>query len=209
MTSKTLHVQLTGFEPFDAPASVLRERSYGATRVTWTTPFEVEVDGDESLAARFFHDVFLIRNLAEPGSFGGTIAILPGGEEVTLSPRVFEYGRGAVLPLEDVVKWYDSLRIGAEDVATEGVVKALFLLLHLARRDEDETVAVVRLAQALEALEAALPEEVREMRDAIVHGSAPVVHPLADEDEVTLRVLDAADAAAAAVVQELQRRIRA
>lgn len=212
MTTTTLHVQITGDESptladeaWRSAAECVRERTYGETRVRWTSPFELQIDGDASYADRYFCDLFLILNLAMPGSFSGSITLLPGGEELTLSARVFEYAKPRTLPLRDVVAWFDTLVLG--DIARAGVTKALYLLLHLARREEDETVAVVRLAQALEAMNVALPPDVREVRDAIVHGTAPVVHPLADEDEETLRVLDAADAAASAVIAELQRRI--
>src|SRR5688572_27256368 len=153
-------------------AEVLRERTYanehGTVRVQvdWdplvmrdhaddeSVQFEVQVIGAgerdaASYAALFFHDAFLMLNLAVPGSFGGTIAILSGGSEIALSARMFEYAWAAssrngspsidVLQLRDVVAWYDGLQLGTQQVATDGVAKALFLMLHLARREEDES----------------------------------------------------------------------
>lgn len=224
-------------------AEVLRDRTYptaeGAVRVQidWDplvmrdhgdespVPFEVHVHGADardaaSFVALFFHDAFLLLNLAVPGSFGGAITILSGGPELSLSARVFEYAWAASttviepLPLANVMKWYDALRLGTQQVATDGVAKALFLLLHLARREEDESTSVVRLAQALEALGTEVPAQVREVRDAIVHGTAPVLHPLADDaldervDDESLELVNAADHAASVVVTALQRLIR-
>src|SRR5688572_546249 len=130
-------------------AEVLRERTYGAVRVQvdWDplvmrdredegpVQFEVQVIGADardaaSFAALFFHDAFLLLNLAVPGSFGGTLAILSGGSELALSARMFEYAWATAsssiepLPLVDVVGWYDSLGLGTQQVATDGVAKA-------------------------------------------------------------------------------------
>ena len=220
-------------------AEVLRERAYGAVRVQvdWDplvmrdheeegpVQFEVRVIGaDErdaaSFAALFFHDAFLLLNLAVPGSFGGTLAILSGGSEVALSARMFEYAWAVSstpiepLPLADVVAWYDSLALGTQQIATDGVAKALFILLHLARHEEDESTSVVRLAQALEALGVPLEDRLRELRDGIVHGTTPVLHPLADDvldervDDASLELVNASDFAASVIVGTLQARIR-
>jgi hypothetical protein len=239
-------------------AEVLRERAYatedGAVRVQvdWDplvmrdhadegpVQFEVQVTDErakadardaESFAALFFHDAFLMLNLAVPGSFGGVLTILSGGSEIALSARLFEYAWAAAsrndsagsrngsphiepLPLPDVRAWYDALALGAQQLATDGVAKALFILLHLARRDEDESTSVVRLGQALEALEVGVAPHFFELRDAIVHGVAPVLHPLADDaldarvDDESLELVNASDFAASVVVGTLQARIR-
>ena len=224
-------------------AEVLRERTYAAedgsvrVQVDWDplvmrdhadespVQFEVRVSGANerdvaSYAALFFHDAFLLLNLAVPGSFGGAITILSGASELALSARVFEYAWAASassiepLPLADVVKWYDALALGATQVATDGVAKALFLLLHLARDEEDESMSVVRLGQALEALDTGATAQFFELRDAIVHGVAPVLHPLADDaldahvDDESLQLVNASDYAASVVVSALQGLIR-
>lgn len=228
-------------------AEVLHERTYatsnGAVRVQvdWDplvmrdhaddspVQFEVQVsDADErdaaSFAALFFHDAFLMLNLAVPGSFGGAITILSGGSELALSARLFEYAWAAstrngsppidVLQLRNVVAWYDGLQLGTQQVAMDGVAKALFLLLHLARREEDESTSVVRLGQALEALDVGAAAHFFELRDAIVHGVGPVLHPLADDaldervDDESLELVNAADYAASVVVSAVQARIR-
>ncbi|HEX6641338.1 MAG TPA: hypothetical protein VF215_09510, partial [Thermoanaerobaculia bacterium] len=118
-----------------------------------------------------------------------------------------------VLPLADVIVWYDALQLGTQQVATTAVAKALFVLLHLARRDEDESIAVVRLGQALEALgESATPQLVT-LRDAIVHGSGPVLHPMADSgldesaDDASFELVEASDLAASLLVSALQAQV--
>lgn len=191
--------------------------------------FEAQVRGAEdrdaaSFVALFFHDAFLTLNLAVPGSFGGTITILSAGSEIALNARVFEYAWATssrnggppidVLPLIDVVQWYDGLQLGTQQVATDGVAKALFLLLQLARQEEDESASVVRLGQALEALDTGAAPHFFELRDAIVHGVAPVLHPLADDalddrvDDESLALVNASDLAASIVVSALQRLVR-
>jgi len=232
-------------------SEVLRERAYvtatGAVRVSvdWS-PF---VDRDDDLVALdvhiaderekgdsrdaasfvelFFHDLFLLLNLAVPGSFGGVIVILADGEhrasEVTLSARVFEYAWAtatrnggpsiAPLPLADVIRWYDALQMGTQQIATTDVTKALFVLLQLARAEENESTSVLLLGQALEALSEGAPQFF-ELRDAIVHGTAPVLHPMADDalddrvDDASIELVNAADLAASIVVNAIQARVR-
>lgn len=234
-------------------AEVLRERAYvtptGVVRVSvdWN-PF-VDRDDDDDLVALdvrvaddrekvdprdvvsfvelFFHDVFLLLNLAVPGSFGGDVVILADGEhrasEFELSARLFEYawatstrnGGPSIepLPLADVVRWYDALQMGTQQLATTDVTKALFLLLHLARAEENESASVLRLGQALEALSEGAPRFF-EVRDAIVHGTAPVLHPMADDalddrvDDASIELVNAADLAASIVVSAIQKRVR-
>ncbi len=234
-------------------AEVLRERAYvtatGAVRVSvdWN-PF-IDRDDDDALVALdvrvadergkadprdvvsfvelFFHDVFLLLNLAVPGSFGGVIVILADGEhrasEVALSARLFEYawatatrnGEPSIepLPLAEVVRWYDALQMGTQQLATTDVTKALFILLHLARAEENESTSVLRLGQALDALSEA-PPRFFELRDAIVHGTAPVLHPMADDalddrvDDASIELVNAADLASSVIVSAIQKRVR-
>lgn len=233
-------------------AEMLRERTYltedGIVRVsidrdlfiarTWDDgpiPLDVQVDDERaqgdardaaSFVALFFHDVFLMLNLAVPGSFGGVI-MLPDESEIVLTARMFEYAwvtasrndgpRIEVLLLSGVIAWYDALRLGTQQVATTGVAKALFLLLHLARGEENESMSVLVLGQALDALLETRPAELAqffELRDAIANGVAPVLHPMADDaldsrvDDESLAIVNAADHAAAVLVSALQARIR-
>ena len=236
-------------------AEVLRERAYttatGVVRVSadWrplaeredealvasVVALEVQVSDERekgdprdivSFVELFFHDVFLLLNLAVPGSFGGVIVTLADGwhqaSEVTLSARLFEYAWATAtrnarpsiepLPLADVVRWYDALETGTQQLATTSVTKALFILLHLARAEENESMSILRLGQALEALQAhdeALPRFF-ELRDAIVHGTAPVLHPMADDalddriDDASIELVNAADLASSVLVSEIQ-----
>ena len=216
------------------PADVVRERVYGGVRVDaeWpealATPeirVTLHVRGDvdrrdaPAYVELFFHDVFLLLNLSTPGSFGGTISIA-GGElrvrELTFSPRVFEYATGLErLPLEQVVRWYDSLAIGTQQVAISAEAAALFQLLHLARSEEDEEQSILRLANAAEALNVAQASaRLFDLRHLIAQRRAPVLHPMHDDSldpriEDSLREwLEVADTAGTMVLTELQKRVR-
>jgi hypothetical protein len=217
-----------------APVDVVSERVYDGVRVIAEWPasldalelrFAVNVIGDvdrrdaPAYVELFFHDLFLLLNLASPGSFGGTVSI-SGGElrvrELTFSARSFEYATGLErLPIDAVVAWYDALQLGTQQVAANGIAVALFQLLHLARREEDEAESVLRLAIAVEALlgKPASLEPLFALRDAIAQGRTPVFHPLHD-DALDPRVHDAlrewleiTDAAAEAVIVALQKQI--
>lgn len=207
---------------------VVRERVYGLVRVSAEWPAQldamelrlaVNVEGDvdrldaPAYVELFFHDVFLLMNLAAPGSFSGTISI-SGGElrvrELAFSARLFEVAAGLQrLPLEQVSEWYDSLRIGTRQVAFDGVTAALFELLHLSRKDEDEQESIVRLASACAALERKQPR-LFALRDAILQNRAPVFHPLHDDaldprvEDATREWIEAVDEAASAILSELQ-----
>jgi len=184
-------------EGWTTASAALRERVYGAVRVrvelsamgedrpSVRVPVEV-IDGRPGGDARdlpafvelFFHDLFLLMNFAAPGSFGGTIAV--GRRELTLEPRLFLYAGLDPRPLGDVVAWYDSLGIGTKQVADDGVTRALFTLLRLSSGTEDDATTVLGLAGALEAVGLS-SEKLFALRDELVAGRAPVVHPLHDE----------------------------
>jgi hypothetical protein len=218
-----------------APAAVVRERAYGDVRVSAEWPARlaqpeirvaVQVRGEleprdaPAYVELFFHDVFLLLNLAAPGSFGGTISI-SGGElrvrELTFDPRVFaDAGELATLPLADVVRWYDGLQLGTQQLAMGGVATALVQLLHLARGPEREEESVLRLAIATEALvgRSAAPARLFELRDDIAHGRVPMIHPMHDDaldprvEDATAEWIDVADAAARLVIGALQARVK-
>jgi hypothetical protein len=195
----------------------------------------VVIDGREQPEPRdlpafielFFHDIFLLFNLAVPGSFSGVIAP-SGGElrinELTLDAHLFEQawaeaarggGREPIepLPLAEVVAWYDSLGIGTGQIASDATTKVLFHLLHLARVPEGDPLSVLRLAQCLEALGLA-SERLFALRDAICRGGAPVVHPMFDDaldprlEDESFDWTEAADEAAGLIVSALQTRAR-
>lgn len=217
------------------PEDVVRERVYGDVRVTaeWLSELAapevrvaLEVRGDVSrldapaYVELFFHDVFLLLNLASPASFSGTVATT-GGElrvrELELDARVFEYAAPLErLPLADVIAWYDGLQIATRQVASDAVSKALFQLLHLARGAEDEEIAVLRLASAAEAL-VGRPESLRrlfELREEIALGRAPLFHPMHDDsldpdvEDATREWIEVVDAAARVVIGALQHRVK-
>lgn len=216
------------------PADVVRERVYGEVRVRAEWPSELagpeirvalEVRGDleprdaPAYVELFFHDVFLLLNLASPGSFGGTISIT-GGElrvrELTFDARVFAYAATlATLPLADVVAWYDGLKLGTQQVATGGIATALVQLLHLARGPEREEDSILRLAIAADALGGrSKSPRLFELRDDIAHGRGPMIHPMHDDaldprcEDATREWIEVADAAAGVVIGDLQERIR-
>jgi hypothetical protein len=217
------------------PDEVVRERVYGNVRVTAEWPRElsvpeiraaVEVRGDVDRADApayvelFYHDLFLLANLAVPGSFGGTVTV-SGGElrvrELAFSPHVFEGASGlARLPMEQVTAWYDGLQLGTRQRATDGASAALFQLLHLSRKEEDEQESILRLAGATEAL-LGRPDSLRrlfELSDDIAQRRTPVFHPMHDDaldpsvEDATSEWVDVADQAASAVVRALQEQIR-
>ena len=221
---------ITGSET--VPAGVIRERVYGDVRVTAEWPLDlaapelrvaIEVQGDvdrldaPAYVELYFHDVFLLLNLASPGCFGGTVSIT-GGElrtrELAFRPYVFASAAGLpALPLESVVAWYDALQLGTRQVATGDEAKALFQLLRLGRAEEDEEQSIVRLATAAEALRVQTEPRLLQFRDDIAHGRSPLFHPMHD-DALDPRVTDAtrewtetADAAAALVIGALQKRV--
>jgi hypothetical protein len=215
------------------PADVVRERVYGNVRVSadWpsdlTTPeirVMLDVSGDvdrrdaPAYAELFFHDVFLLLNLAAPGSFGGAISITGGDlrvRELEFSPRLFEYAAPLEqLPLEDVVAWYDGLQLGTQQLATSAAAIALFQLLHLSRSEENEEQSILRLASAADAL-LGRPDPLRrlfELRDSLGH--VPAIHPVHDDaldprvGDATREWIEVSDAAATAVITALQARVR-
>jgi hypothetical protein len=168
-----------------APAA-LAERVYEAIRVhaDWTplasgddiVRIDVHVSGD--LAPRdvpayvelFFHDAFLLFNIAVPGSFGGVITVT-GGEyrvnDIAFDASAFACGMTTSVPLADVVAWYPA---ETNQIASTPVQRVLFHLLHIGRGDHDEWMLRVRLNDCLKALglDELLPE-------------VPIAHPMHDE----------------------------
>lgn len=215
------------------PVQVVRERAYGAVRVTAEWPEELarpeirvvlEVAGDlaaidaPAYAELFFHDVYLLLNLASPATFGGTIS-MTGGElrvrELTFDPRVFAYAAPlGTLPLEDVTRWYDGLHLGTTQLATDSVAIALVQLLHLARGPECEEESILRLAVAADALSQQAPRRLFELREEIARGRTPVIHPMHDDaldprvEDATREWIEVADAAAHHVIGALQERVK-
>lgn len=209
---------------WESAAEVLGRRAYRGGEVTanWAAvrkaptirlPLQIVGEDPAWYAELYLHDVFLMFNLAAPGSLGGAISLAGAGDFV-LDQRLFEYawasaGRARIeaIPLPRVAAWYDGLRIDPSRGANTPVARALFHLLHLARSAEDEVLSVVRLAQAAEALGTG-DAMLFAMRDAVIRGDAPVAHPALEDDERSLQRIDVADSAAAAVTAALQELIR-
>lgn len=217
---------------WSSAAAVLRERVYGDVRVRaqWTVPGGTPVirvplqvidereRGDArdlpSFVELYFHDVYLLFNIAAPGSFGGVISVNGGPyrvNEIELDARAFTYVAASLqtLTLRDVAGWYDSLQIGTRQLATNGPAAALFELLHLAHGPEDDDVTILRLARSADAL-AIRVDALVPLREAIVRGAVPVLHPMADDvldpsvDDAALDRTVAIDDAAGRVIGALQ-----
>jgi hypothetical protein len=198
-----------------APAA-LAERVYEAIRVhaDWTplasgddiVRIDVHVSGD--LAPRdvpayvelFFHDAFLLFNIAVPGSFGGVITVT-GGEyrvnDIAFDASAFACGMTTSVPLADVVAWYPA---ETNQIASTPVQRVLFHLLHIGRGDHDEWMLRVRLNDCLKAL--GLDEPLPEV---------PIAHPMHDEsldtnlDDSAMEIVDRAMARVLSAIQGAAR----
>lgn len=213
------------------PAGIIHERVYGAVRVSAAWPADlatpelripIEVRGDvdrrdaPAYVELFFHDVFLLLNLAAPGSFSGTVSISGHDlrvRELVFHPHVFASAAGQRLPLQNVIAWYDALQLGTQQVANSDEAKALFQLLRLGRAEEDEEQSIVRLASAVEALRVDPAPRLLALRDDVARGRTPIFHPMHDDaldarvEDATSEWIDVADAAAALVIGTLQERV--
>lgn len=227
MNVTQFEAQIRGLDAM--PAEVVRERLYGAVRVAaeWGNDCVIlRIAGDvnrrdaPAFVELFFHDVFLLLNLAVPASFGGTVAT-SGGEfavrELTFRASVFAPASEERLPLKSVATWYDALGIGTQQVATTPEARAMFELLYLARNEEDDEQSILRLARAVEAL-LGRPESLRRLFDlceAIAFGRVPVFHPMHDDaldprvEDATAEWTQVAETAARLVIGALQEKVRA
>jgi len=128
------------------------------------------------IAESVIHDIFLIMNIAAPGSCNLYKATLLDGKEtneISLSSSQFEL---CVLPsrrrkqtagfvsVEKVTAWYDLVRPAAGQIPGNSTERAMFALLHMAKLS-DEMLAVLWLFYALESL---LQTKVGENFSAIV-----------------------------------------
>ncbi len=188
-------------------------------RVTLTVRGELEPRDAPAYVELFFHDLYLLLNLASPGSFGGTISFTGGPRvrELAFDPRVFAYAAPlGTLPLADVTRWYDGLNLGTQQLAMSDVARALVQLLHLARSPEREEDSILRLAIAADALmdRKRAPRRLFELREDIAYGRVPVIHPMYDDaldsrvEDATREWIEVTDEAARLVIGELQERVR-
>ncbi|MCU1244204.1 MAG: hypothetical protein JWN02_114 [Acidobacteria bacterium] len=177
----------------------------------------------------FFHDVFLLFNIAVPGSFSGLITAV-GGEyrvdELAFDAAPFEYAwvhalrSGSpeleALPLADVLHWYERLGLGIRQLAATPMQKVLFHLLHIGRATPSDMLPMIRLGHCLEAL--SIPrqglERFFEIRNAIADGTAPVLHPLHDDalddrlEDASLDWSEPADVVMATILSAIQADVR-
>jgi hypothetical protein len=195
-------------------ASALREREYGniLVQADWTplasdedvVAIDVTVVGlldppdAPAYVELFFHDAFLLFNIALPGSFGGAITVT-GGEfrvnDLSFDAAPFACGAPSI-PLSEVAAWYPA---ETNQIASTPMQTVLFHLLHLGRGGHDEWMQRARLNECLKAL--GIDELIEEI---------PVIHPMHDEsldgrlddaaadiDRAMVRVLTAVQNAAA------------
>lgn len=172
-------------EFFHGAAAKLHERAYGdiLVQADWTplasdddvVRIDVHVSGDltasdaPAYVELFFHDAFLLFNIALPGSFGGAITVTGGEFRVNdLSFDAAPFASGAdSMPLSEVVAWYPA---GTSQTASTPMQTVLFHLLHIGRGGHDEWMQRARLNECLKAL------GIDELIDDI-----PVIHPMHDE----------------------------
>ena len=172
-------------EFFRGAADAFREREYAGILVQadWTplasdddvVRIDVHVSGE--LAAKdvpayvelFFHDAFLLFNIALPGSFGGAITVTGGDFRVNdLSFDAAPFACGAPpMPLSEVVRWYPA---ATNQIASTPTQAVLFHLLHLGRGGHDEWMQRARLNECLKAL--GIDEPLDEIS---------IIHPMHDE----------------------------
>ena len=157
-----------------------------------------------SFAELFFHDVFLLFNIALPGSFSGAITVT-GGEyrvnDLSFEASAFAYAAvTTTVPLPEVVKWY---RGGTEQIAETPMQKVLFHLLHIARGGSDEWMLRVRLTECLDAL--GMPDP------SLSIAGAAVIHTMHDEvldervDDDSTEMIDRAMGRVLTAIQEAVR----
>jgi hypothetical protein len=194
---------------FRGAAAALRERAYGSILVQadWMPLASDDdivridiavVDAADRLAPRdipayvelFFHDAFLLFNIALPGSFGGAITVT-GGEfrvnDLSFDAAPFACAASSV-PLSEVVAWYPG---DTNQIATTPMQTVLFHLLHIGRGGHDEWMQRARLNECLKAL--GITEPLPDIT---------VIHPMHDET-LDPRV----DDAAANIVDLAMRRV--
>jgi hypothetical protein len=200
---------------FRTAATALRDRAYGNVFVQaeWTplasdddiVRIDLRVTGDcaasdiPAYVELFFHDAFLLFNIALPGSFGGAITVT-GGEfrvnDLSFDAAPFACGAGSV-PLAEVVAWYPGK---TNQIASTPMQTVLFHLLHIGRGGHDEWMQRARLNECLKAL--GIDESIEEI---------PVIHPMHDEsldarlDDAAADIVDHAMVRVLTAVQEAAR----
>jgi hypothetical protein len=135
------------------------------------------IDEAECYAEAFIHDVYLMMNIAAPGSLNLYKACLKqdfldrrAQHTISLSNMYFaiawldrnrnRWPKATRLPLPDVVSWYSKVRTGAYQTPRNRMEKVLFALLHLGTT-EDTPATVVWLFNGLETLFGTRPGDNR------------------------------------------------
>jgi len=196
-------------------AAALRDRAYGniLVQADWTplasdddiVRIDVTVVGElaaidvPAYVELFFHDAFLLFNIALPGSFGGAITVT-GGEfrvnDLSFDAAPFACGASSV-PLSEVVAWYP---VATNQIASTPMQIVLFHLLHIGRGGHDEWMQRARLNECLKAL--GIDESIDEI---------PVIHPMHDEsldahvDDAATDIVDRAMIRVLTALQEVAR----
>lgn len=177
----------------------------------------------------FVYDVFLMMNMASAGCCNFYTASLRARSEsgfsrhlhghlelseynfdlATLDGHAGKWPAPRFLPLEQVIRWYRTVRVGATQVPNNRMEKVLFALLHLARTEVSvntvvwlfyalETFFDTRQGENVRALmnrialllaptdkqKAVLKKKLRalyDVRSSFVHGGREVIHPLHNE----------------------------
>ena len=147
----------------------------------------------------FFHDAFLMFNIATPGSFEGEITVT-GGEfrvnDLSFDASPFACATSS-MPLAEVAAWYPAT---TQQIASTPMQKVLFHLLHIGRGNHHEWMLRARLQECLKAL--GLDETLEEIA---------IVHPMHDEildarvDDGTTEIADRAMNRVLTAIQEAAR----
>jgi hypothetical protein len=137
-------------------------------RLKSSPPISRQNNPADQVVASAMHDIFLIMNLANPGScdfdrvkFRRRGNERPSYHQVSLSEIQFDISclnglEGAwpsptTLPLKDVVAWFSQIRSGLNQVPQNRIEKVLFALLHIANQELSATT-VIWLFHSLETL---------------------------------------------------------
>jgi hypothetical protein len=170
----------------------------------------------------YLHDCFLMLNISAPGCcdfYRASLTRNNSPTDISLSNIHFEIGllgsfekswpQIQVLPLNNVIEWFDSIRMGASQLPENPMEKVLFALLHISKLDISPMV-VIWLFYAFESLLQTKTGEnfssmvrrlisllglnekqskilrskfrtLYEIRSAIVHGGFEISHPMHDE----------------------------
>jgi hypothetical protein len=188
-------------EFFREAAAALQDRAYGnilvqanwtplasnddIVRVELTVTGEIDARDVPAYVELFFHDAFLLFNIASPGSFGGAITVTGDMRVNDLSFDAAPFACGAEsVPLSEVAARYPA---ATNQIVSTPMDIVLFHLLHIGRGNHDEWMQRARLNECLKAL--GIDDPIEEIA---------VIHPMHDEsldarlDDAATSIIDAA-----------------